>query len=173
MNIRDLERAIAPLHRRVMLAIGRAVLRQADDAGGAQRLQVSLLAGETRGEVERFQDYGFSSHPIAGAEAVVVSVGGNRDNPVAVVVADRRSRPQGLAAGEVCIHSHIAGQRITLKADGSILIQSAAKVRLEAPTVEVVGAVTVTGDVVAGGISLRTHTHPGVTTGGGSTGAPT
>ena len=107
MNIRDLERAIAPLHRRVMLAIGRAVLRQADDAGGAQRLQVSLLAGETRGEVERFQDYGFSSHPIAGAEAVVVSVGGNRDNPVAVVVADRRSRPQGLAAGEVCILSLI------------------------------------------------------------------
>lgn len=173
MNLAALERAVAPLHRRIMLAIGRALLRGADDAGGAQLLQVTLLAGETRGGVERFQDYGFSSVPIAGAEAIVVSVGGNRDNPVAVVVADRRSRPTGLAAGEVCIHSHLAGQRITLKADGSILVESPTKLRIETPIVEIEGEVTVTGDVVAGGISLRTHTHPGVEPGGGSTGAPT
>ena len=34
------------------------------------------------------------------------------------------------------------------------------------------GAMSSTGDITAGGISLTTHTHSGVTPGGGSTGAP-
>lgn len=34
------------------------------------------------------------------------------------------------------------------------------------------GAMSSTGDITAGGISLITHTHSGVTPGGGSTGAP-
>lgn len=34
------------------------------------------------------------------------------------------------------------------------------------------GTVTVTGDVIADGISLKTHKHGGVTTGGGQTGVP-
>lgn len=36
----------------------------------------------------------------------------------------------------------------------------------------VVGTVTSTGDMVAGGISLQHHTHSGVQTGGGNTGGP-
>lgn len=172
MNVRDLERVIAPLQRRIMLAIGRAILRGTNDAGGVQQLQATLLTGETRDAVERLQDYGFSSHPLAGAEAIVVSVGGNRDNPIAVVVGDRRSRAAGLAAGEVCIYSHLAGQRITLKADGSILVESPEKVRIETPLVEIEGDLVVTGDVTADGISLVSHTHTGVEAGGDSSGPP-
>jgi phage gp45-like len=155
----------------MMLAIGRAVLRAVDDAGDLQRLQLSLLSEETRDEVERLQSYGFTAVPIPGAEAIVVSVGGNRDNPVAIAVDDRRFRPTGLLPGEVCVYSRRSDQRITLKADGTILVQ-APKLRIEAPEVEIDGAVSVTGDVTAGGVSLRTHRHGGVTTGAAQTGVP-
>lgn len=38
--------------------------------------------------------------------------------------------------------------------------------------VEVTGKINTTADVIAGAISVQTHTHGGVTTGSGSTGAP-
>jgi phage baseplate assembly protein V len=159
-----LGRMLDPLHRRIMLAIGRAVLRAAATTGG---LQITLLADETRDNVEHVQPYGLSTLPLGGAEAVVLSVGGNRDHPLAVVVDDPRHRPSGLAAGEVCLHAAApATQRIHLLADGSILI-IAPLLRIETAMVEVIG-----GDVVAEGISLRNHTHGGVEPGGGSTGAP-
>lgn len=160
----DLGRMLDPLKRRIMLTIGRAVLRAAASTDG---LQITLLAEETRDNVEHVQPYGLSTLPLAGAEAVVLSVGGNRDLPLAVVVDDPRHRPSGVASGEVCLHAaQPATQRIQLLADGSILIK-APLIRMETATVEVIG-----GDVVAGGISLRNHTHGGVEPGGGSTGAP-
>ena len=158
MTPADLARMLAPLHRRMMLAVGRAVLRAVDDSGDLQRLQLTLLSEETRGEVERLQGYGFTAVPIAGAEVIVVSVGGNRDNPVAIALDDRRFRPSGLEPGEVCLFSRRADQRVILKADGTVLIQ-APKLRIEAPEVEIAGDVTVTGDVTAGAISLRNHVH--------------
>lgn len=160
----DFRRLLDPLHRRIMLMIGRAVLRAAATDGG---VQVTLLADETRAGVEHVQPYGLSTRPLGGAEAIILSVGGNRDLPLAVVVDDPRHRPAGLAAGEVCLHAALpAAQHITLLADGTILIRATAGVTIDAPTVEV------TGDVVAGGISLRNHTHGGVESGGSSTGAP-
>lgn len=160
----DFHRLLEPLHRRIMLMVGRAVLRAAAADGG---LQVTLLADETRAGVEHVQPYGLSTRPLGGAEAIIFSVGGNRDHPLAVVVDDPRHRPAGLAAGEVCLHAaQPAEQHIILRADGTIHIQATAGVTIDAPTVEV------TGDVVADGISLRQHTHGGVEAGGGSTGAP-
>jgi phage baseplate assembly protein V len=172
MTPADLTRAMAPLARRMMLAIGRAVLRAVDDGAGIQRVQVSLLSEETRDDVERFQGYGLSAVPLPGAELVVVSVAGNRDNPVAIALDDRRYRPTGLEPGEVCIYAKTSGQRITLKADGSILVQSPIKVRIEAPTTEIQGNVTVTGDVTAGTVSLRNHRHQNVATGAALSGVP-
>lgn len=155
----DLGKLLAPITRRIMLCIGRGVVRQVDDAADLQRVQVSLLAEEDRDQVERLQPYGLSAVPVPGAEAVVVAIAGNRDHPVAVAVDDRRFRPRGLQPGEVCVYSRVQGQRITLLADGTIRIEGAA-IHLIGP-VAVTGDVTVSGDVVAGGISLRTHRHGG------------
>jgi phage gp45-like len=155
----DVTRLLAPLARRVLLAIGVGRVRRVDDGGDLQRLQVSLLAAEDRDGVERYQPYGLSSHPMVGADAVVVSVAGSRDHPVAIAVDDRRHRPRGLQPGEVCLYTHVAGQRVTLLADGTIRIEGSA-IELVGP-VQVTGDVTVSGDVTAGGISLRTHRHAG------------
>lgn len=153
MDPAALSRFLAPLQRRVMLVVGRAVLQAA--AAGGTRLQVTLLADETRDDVDRLQDYGLASAPVAGAEAVVLSVGGCRDHPVAVVVSDGRGRPD-LAGGEVALHTTRGDQWVLLKADGSIVLHSATKVVAHAPLVEVPN-----GDVVAQGVSLRNHTHSG------------
>lgn len=68
-------------------------------------------------------------------------------------------------------------QYIRLSAEG-VEIVSPTRVRIVAPQVEVAGDMTVTGSIVADGnvtgdsISLKTHTHGGVQTGGGITGQP-
>lgn len=170
-------RMLAPLHQRVMLAIGRAVIGAVNDAGGFQRLQVTLLEGEVRDDVERVQQYGLSAAPLPGADAVVLCIGGSRDHPVAIAVDDRRYRPAGLAGGEVALYSNLAGaaggHQITLKADQSIevtarnvVIRAVEKLRIEAPLLEVTGEIRDNCD--GGGLSMRAmrdaynaHGHPG------------
>jgi phage baseplate assembly protein V len=179
MTLDDMKRFIAPLHRRVMLAIGRGTLGPVNDADGLQRSQVTLLAGEVRDNVERIQPYGFSAVPLAGADVLVVCVGGNRDHPVIIGADDRRYRPTGMQPGDVCIYSHQSGHKITLKADRTIeiegdeiTIKGDTKITLEAPLVEVTGALDVNGDIrdraASGGMSMNgmradynTHVHGG------------
>lgn len=69
-------------------------------------------------------------------------------------------------------------------ASGGITLLSPTKVTIQAPDIELVGAVHTTGamtadstivaqgNITGAGTSLHTHLHSGVTTGGGNTGAP-
>lgn len=102
--------------------IGRAVLSAIDDDTKAQSLKLVTLADEAREDVERFQEYGFTSVPEADAEAVVLYVGGNRAHPLVVATEDRRYRPTGLATGEVAIYTSTDGIRFHAKANGHVLI---------------------------------------------------
>lgn len=110
---------LKPLQTRVANMVARAVVQLVDDGTKLQRLQLVVLDGETRSGLERFQEYGLTSVPMAGAEAVVVFVGGRRDHGLVVGVDDRRYRPTGLAPGEVALY-HKDGAQVLLKADGSI-----------------------------------------------------
>jgi phage baseplate assembly protein V len=65
-----------------------------------QTLQVRILAGETKGDVEHFEPYGFTSCPLAGAEGIVAFPGADRSHAVLLVVATAArvspgSRPGG------------------------------------------------------------------------------
>lgn len=138
----------APLRRRVMLLVGRAIVRLSNDAGGLQTCQLGLLAHETREGVERLQEYGFTSRPHDGAEAVAVFVGGNRDHGLVIAIDDRRYRLRELEQGEVALYDDL-GQVVRLRRDGSVHVQASAQVVLEAPLVHVAGALTVSGGVTA------------------------
>lgn len=94
--------------------VSRATVAMSNAAAKMQALQLRLYAGEVRDSVEHFEDYGFTAHALPGAEAIVVSVGGDRSNSVAVRVSDRRYRPVDLQPGEVCIYHH-EGDRIVLR----------------------------------------------------------
>ena len=93
------------LERRVLLMIGRAVLTVVNDLTPLQTVQVEGLPGEIIDGAERFQLYGITSHPLPGADALVLAVGGIRQHPV-ILIDDRRHRVKELAEGEVCIYTH-------------------------------------------------------------------
>lgn len=154
-----IRRAIAPIQRRVMLAIGRAVIRASRDGEGMQVLKVSLLDGELRDRVERMQEYGFTSRPLDGCEAAAVFVGGDRGHGLIVATDDRRHRKTGLQPGEAALYTD-EGDYILLKRGrivevvaGSALdvtapeatVTASTKVTLDTPEVEISGNLTVAG----------------------------
>lgn len=161
---RSLGRLIGPLKRRILLLVARGVVELVNDGLKVQGLQVSLLAEELRDGVERFQEYGFTSHPHPGAEAVVVFQGGDRSHGLAIAVDDRRYRLKGLAAGEVALYTD-EGDRAHFKRNGEMDVVAGAKVTITAPEVEVIASTQVTvtsplvvlsGNLEVGGVATVT-----------------
>lgn len=146
------DRLLGPLKRRIMLMIGRSVVALVDDSLKMQGLQITLLADEVRDGAERFQNYGFTSHPHPGAEAIAACVAGNRDHVVVLAVDDRRYRLKPLEQGEVAIYTD-EGDKVVLKRGGTIEVTASTKVHLITPLVECTGDLQVAGDVhVAGNV---------------------
>lgn len=144
--IQNLRAFTRPIWRRVLLLLSRGVVRLVDDSEGLQTVQVDLLKGEVRDELERFQDYGFTSVPHAGAEVLAGFLGGSRDHGVILAAADRRYRVKGLATGEVAIYTD-EGDVVHFKRGREILVNAGGLVRLVAPVVRIEGSLEVTGEV--------------------------
>jgi phage baseplate assembly protein V len=154
-----------------MLAKARA--RLFDDTGSFQRVQLEVLKGEVRDDAVRLQEYGFSSHPFAGATALVAFLSGNRSHPVIVALDDAARRKKGLRQGEVIIYDDL-GQEVHLTRDGIVIraagmpvtITNAEKVRMETPILEVTGEIrdlcdSGAGQTMSGMRSVfNEHTHP-------------
>lgn len=119
-----LQRLLRPVHARIANLVSRAVVSRVDDSTKLQTLQVDVGEDETREGLERFQQYGLTSVPTPGAEAVVLFVGGRRDVGYVVALDDRRYRVKGLAQGEVALYNK-AGASVVLKADGSVEVNPA------------------------------------------------
>jgi len=154
--ISTIQKLIAPTHRRVMLMVSRCVVDIVSDAFKMQRLQITVLDGETRDNVERFQEYGFTSVPFQGAEGVMVSVGGNHDHGIVIAVDDRRYRLKGLANGEAALYDD-QGQKVHLTRSGivvdgagkPILITNTPEATLDTPLTHLTGALQVDGSVTS------------------------
>lgn len=172
---------------RIMMMVARGVLRGVNDGAKRQLLQVELLKGEVRDNVERMQNYGFTSHPTGG-DVAVVFVGGNREQGIAVAVDDRRYR-LSLNAGEVAIYDDL-GNKVELLRD-MVKVTAVQHLEAVAPTTKIIsdviiegslsvtgtstlnGAVETTGTITNNGKNIgSTHTHNGVQPGGGNTGVP-
>ena len=151
--LNTINRVLEPVRRSIRLLVSRAIVRAIDDTTDLQELQISLMKGEVRGDVERFQNYGFSSVPLEGAEAVTVFVGGDRSHGIVLAVDDRRHRLKNMAAGESAMYSN-GGYKIHIKQNGDI---------------EVIGGITTDRDIIINGKSFLAHTH---TETGGTTGPP-
>jgi phage baseplate assembly protein V len=169
------------VRQRARLMVGRAILAAVNDSGAIQTAQADCLADETHADVERVQEYGFTSVPLPGAEAVLVFQGGNRDHGLIIAVDDRRYRLKGLQGGEVALYTD-EGDSIILKRGRIvqivagvqaevitplITIKASTKVRMETPLLEVTGDIKdkcdTTGKTMDGMRSIynnHTHTDP-------------
>jgi phage baseplate assembly protein V len=158
----DFARLVAPYARRLSNMIARGSVTLINAATKMQSLQLRLLAGETKADVEHFEPYGFTSHPNAGAECLALFLDGDRSHGVVVCVADRRYRVQGLAVGEVILHddqgqsvylmrggvklTDKAGSTVVMNGDGSGTMTFAGGLTINANS-KVVGTLEVTQDL--------------------------
>jgi phage baseplate assembly protein V len=129
--------------RRLDMMTARGVLRAVIDDGGIQLLQAGVLHGETIDGIERFQSYGVSSVPPPGGDVAVIFLQGNRDQPVAVAVNDRASRPKGLKGGEVVLYND-KQCTVLLDADGKIAVTAEEDISVKGKNVTVEATETVT-----------------------------
>jgi phage baseplate assembly protein V len=125
----DINRLLDPIMRRVRLIISRGKVTGVTDGHKTQNLQVSLFANETMDDVERLIEYGLISVPPAGSQTVVAFSAGVRAHPVALVVADGRTRPTGQKTGDSGLY-HLEGHQILLTENGEIVI-TCKKLRFE------------------------------------------
>lgn len=153
--------------------------KSVNDAGEMQTVSGTVLNGEHRSDVEVLQPHGFSSVPGEGSMMVVIAVGGDQGDLVGLPIGSPKGRMGGLKPGESMVYGS-AGQRILMKADGSVDIQSATKVTLTSPNFELTGNVKITGnlDVNDGYIKNdghavdKTHKHVDSMPGPSVTGIP-
>jgi phage baseplate assembly protein V len=176
MSTREFNKFLQPVKNRLSNMIARGTIGTIGDGSKLQTGQVNLMADEVKDGVERFQQYGFTSVPLAGAEAVVVFPGGTRDHGLIIAVDDRRYRLAGLQGGEVALYTD-EGDKIVLKRGGIIELTAATKVRMVTPRLECTGDIIDNCDSQARTVAgmrevYDLHTHDGVQPGAGNSGDP-
>lgn len=157
-----LERLIAPLRHKIATLILKGVLETLKEDTDLQVAQV-FVDGEPYDGLERIQQYGFTSVPEEGAETVILSVNGNKNQSFIIAIDDHRYRLKGLAEGSVALYTN-STNFVLLKPDGKIEIHGN-NIELGAATFKKL----ITEDILA---PMAAHIHSGVTVGAGSTGTP-
>lgn len=136
--------------------VARGAVAGTTDTGQAQTVDVETHEGVLRAGVEVMQVYGLASRPPngPGAIALLLAIGGDQGDMVALPIGVPSLRFGNLAPGEAVLHDDF-GNRVHIKAGGIIEVSAATKIRLVAPLVEIVAEdVTITGDLaVAGQVS--------------------
>lgn len=105
---------------RIKAAIGKSLIDAAADDNEIQLVKISGMDNETQPDIERIQEYGMTSNPPIGSEAVVLYLGGNHDHGIVVKTDSGEFRIQSLKSGEVCVYSKF-GQKILLDDNGEIV----------------------------------------------------
>lgn len=117
--VETVRKMIEPLKRSIRLTIGRCVLDSIADSHGIQVAKVELFSDETL-EMERFQNYGFSSNPPSQSEGICVFVGGNREHGICLGLDNRNLRPKGqVPEGGAAVYD-ATGIKLLLKNDGTV-----------------------------------------------------
>lgn len=121
--LRYIQRLFAHHARKMRNMVARGVVNMVQDELKMQANQVQLLDGEVIEGAERAQQYGFTSHPLEGAECFVVFADGAREHPIILSVDDRRYRFKSHEPGEVRVYTD-EGDYILLKRDNTIEIHT-------------------------------------------------
>jgi phage gp45-like len=142
-------------------------------------VQLQLLNGEVRNNVEYMMPFGRSALP-SGGDAIMLTVGGTRDDVVAIAVDDPAKRIRGLAPGEF---GDSDGQSAIVFKANQLQVQSTQPIAMQSDaTIYVTAAAVAMGAVGATLYRMmnelmipvfNNHVHSGVQSGGSNTGVPT
>ncbi|MTK12711.1 MAG: phage baseplate assembly protein V [Clostridiaceae bacterium] len=186
----DTDAAMRRLGRRLLLAIACGRVTGVTDTGNVQTMQVQLGDDEVRDNTPRPAEFGFSSLPPVGSDAVIIFVGGDRSNGVVVATGNQTLRMKAMSPGETAIYD-ASGKHVYLSKDGIVIeakgqpvtVNNASQVTINATAVTinasttlngdvtVNGAIKATGDIIGSGHSLTGHKHGNVKNGNDQTGA--
>lgn len=139
--------------------LGIAIIHKIVDSAKRQMAQVEVTKGELIDDMPRMQSYGVSSNPpAAGTDALVVFLGGTREQGVIIQAENRQYRITNLEEGEVAIYDDL-GNVIKLGRD-QIEITAVTKLKASAPEVDLVAgpsSITMTAAGVAINSPLLMH----------------
>lgn len=152
-----------------------------NDNTKTQEAQIELFDNEVVSEVERFQDYGFTSKPVSGG-VVAAQVSGNRNHMIVLRINDDEHRIKLNDDWDVALY-HKEGHSIQLQQDGLITLTCskykvvAGKMEVDAEETTFHGDVIIKGqsesaDHICDGVSFNSHVHSGVEPGNSNTGIP-
>jgi len=141
----------------------------AKDSSDHQKVKVGYM-GQTR-EINQISPYGLFSSAPTGSEYLIFSSQANAD-ALYGLGNDYKNRIKNLKEGEVALYNTKTQALIHFKDDGSIYLYSSEGVKVETTgDIDLIGAnINITGVLNINGAPYLTHTHSGVTVGGGSTG---
>lgn len=117
---RYVDKAVSRIKRRIISMITRAIVVDVIEDLQRQAIQITGESNESGDNIERFQQYGFSSVPPADSEAIIAALKGNLAQRVALAVEKKELRPQGDSL-DVFIY-HAEGHSIQLTKDGKCII---------------------------------------------------
>lgn len=117
---RYIDRELAPVRRRLRSMANRAQVTGVVESLQRQNLQLQIENDEAVDDIERFQNYGMTSYPPVGSEAVVMALKGSLDQRVAVAVEKKDLRPKG-EQNDVIVY-HAEGHQIRLTSSGKIIV---------------------------------------------------
>jgi len=80
----DVQRIVSSLRSKVFLLAGRGTLKTTDAAKNTAKVQGEFLKDEIISDIEKMEDYGFSSYPEEGAQIVAIFVDGNREQGLSI-----------------------------------------------------------------------------------------
>ncbi|WP_419692246.1 phage baseplate assembly protein V [Burkholderia gladioli] len=107
---------------RIRNLFGRGRVTLVDDSGPVQIVQLRMNGLEVPAGRFRVPEFGFSSNPPEGSDALALHVAGDRSAGAVIGTNHQQSRPRDLAPGETILYSQ-DGKSVYLK-DGAIVVEA-------------------------------------------------
>lgn len=179
-----IKRVVEPLYNRLNLVVQLGRVMLVDDGNPLQSMQVKTVYGDTLNAVPHYQPYGYTMVPPAGSQAVVLGIGGLRQNSLVLVAAAETARIVNLQPGESCLYTdegpviiNRRGRKTELHCD-TLTIFADTLARFETPMLQVTGEIMdrcdSDGKTMSGMRSVyNRHQHHGVKAGADLSGLPT
>lgn len=167
---RALRDTVAPVTRKLRRLVKRSFLRRVTYNGKMRLLQIQGEGGQPLSDIEHLEPFGFTSHPLPGAEPIAIAFNGNGSHTVVILVNDKRYRLV-IDEGEAAMYNH-HGDYVHIKNDRSIAVKAATRVHADTPEIYCTGIVKAADFMTHNGVSVDSHTHNENNVPGGATDGP-